>query len=145
MAKGGQQVRAVPEELTEEERILRAKLIIEEALETVDALGVSARHHDFGNVLFIEDIDFEINPAGEFDMVEVVDGCCDIHVVTTGLMSAMGVAEYPVQDMINESNLAKYTGDWHRRGDGKIMKSSDWKAPDLAGEIERQKTVALSK
>lgn len=95
--------------LSPEERILRAKLIMEEALETIEALGVDMWTEDEdGNCCGIEmgALSFT-NIAGAFNLVDVIDGCCDLAIVTTGTLSACGVPDLPFQDLVNQSKLIK--------------------------------------
>lgn len=132
-------------------RILRAKLILEEAFETVYALGVSvgypssslAKNEETGDMpLYLDALvyraDLEYNP------VEVIDGCCDIKVVTTGTLVAMGVPDEPFQHAVDANNLAKFGPGGYRREDGKWVKPPGHKPPDIEGilqelQIERER------
>jgi hypothetical protein len=91
---------------------LRVKLIREEAKETCDAIE-----------------------AG--DLVEAVDGICDLLYVTIGAAIEFGVDIEPVFDEVHRSNMAKVGGPV--RADGKTLKPEGWKKPDIAGEIEKQR------
>ena len=124
---------------SEDVRALRAKLILEEALETIDALGcevyantptVTARGLKSGEVVVI--------PSHDPDMTEIVDGCCDVIVVTTGTLSACGVNDLVPQLLVDENNLAKFGPGHSYREDGKLIKPPNHKAPDLKGELDRQ-------
>lgn len=100
-----------------EERILRAKLIYEEAMETISALGVD---HILGK--FID--------AGEdhYDPVEVLDGACDIAVVTNGTLIACGLdGVYPeALERVDQNNLSKFSEGSYIREDGKVMKPPNY-------------------
>jgi len=122
-----------PEEKT---RILRAKLIIEEALETVTAMGVEVRVGGEDGVV-IEDEALHYSAPGEVDVVEVVDGCADISVVTTGTLIAFGVDDEPVLQEVDDSNLRKFEPGSYRREDGKWMKPPGWIPPDIKAAISR--------
>lgn len=128
-----------------EVRALRARLILEEALETIDALGcevvsgdqikhylITAKALKSGAVI--------ITPTHDPDLTEIVDGCADIMVVTTGTLSACGVKDAVPQRLVDENNLAKFGPGHTIREDGKLIKPPGHKPPDLAGEIERQRT-----
>ena len=122
-----------PEEKT---RILRAKLILEEALETVSAMGVEVRTGGEDGVVIEEETLYYTAP-GDVDLVEVVDGCADISVVTTGTLIAFGVDDEPVLEEVDESNLRKFEPGSYRREDGKWMKPPGWTPPDILGAIGR--------
>lgn len=134
MRKAGQDVPDVPVEPSNEVKILRAKLILEEALETIKGLGVTVSFDGYppdGH-----DVTYKVD--GPFNLVEVVDGCCDVKVVTTGTLSACGVADMDVQAMIDESNLAKFGSGGYKREDGKWIKPPDWEAPDILSVLIQQ-------
>lgn len=133
MQKAGQ---ATPEGAFEPNaatRILRAKLILEEALETVEALGV--RVHANGHEVLEDDLTYDAE--GEFDLEMVVDGCADISVVTIGTLIAIGVDDEPVLQEVDAANLRKFGKGGYRRDDGKWMKPPDWTAPDIMGAVDR--------
>jgi len=136
MKKAGQETPAdvtIPDAAT---RILRAKLILEEALETVHALGVVVRAGDAAGPELIEG-HLYYSDGREPDLEGVVDGCADISVVTIGTLIAFGVDDEPVLEEVDRANLRKFAeGSW-RRDDGKWMKPPDWTPPDIAGAIDR--------
>lgn len=83
-----------------EVRKLRARLILEEALETIEALGF--------------EIDFQYNDFNESEdgpnLVKVLDGMCDLDYVNKGLAIAMGVQEDKLDDAfaeVHRSNMSK--------------------------------------
>jgi predicted HAD superfamily Cof-like phosphohydrolase len=134
-----QDVPMVPNLPSKEVRELRARLIIEEALETIAALGcelhangepVTAKGLKSGHAV--------ISSSNAPDLVEIVDGCCDIMVVTTGTLSACGIRDVVPLKMVDENNLAKFGPGHSIRADGKLIKPPNHKAPDLGTEIERQ-------
>lgn len=118
----------IPDEKT---RILRAKLILEEALETVAALGVAV--HVNGQEVIEEGLAY--SAPNEVDLKEVVDGCADISVVTIGTLIAFGVDDEPVLEEVDASNLRKFGEGSYRREDGKWMKPPGWTPPDIMGAI----------
>ena len=128
---------------SEQVRILRAKLILEEALETIDALGCTLNTKFVGAVTTTE---FklgiaEISATHEPDLVDIVDGCCDVIVVTTGTLSACGVDDLVPQMLVDQNNLDKFGPGHSYRADGKLVKPPNHKAPDLQGELERQSKI----
>ncbi|MDA0378925.1 MAG: hypothetical protein O2899_05485 [Bacteroidetes bacterium] len=114
-------------------RILRAKLILEEALETVEALGVTVHHQ--GHQITEEGLGYDAPNA--VDLKEVVDGCADISVVTIGTLIAFGVDDEPVLEEVDASNLRKFGPGSYRREDGKWMKPPGWTPPDIMGAVDR--------
>lgn len=148
MRLAGQQVPLSPTMPDGPTRLLRAKLILEEAIETVHALGFEFYLIDRSNgcddyddrsssseVIFVE--------HGEPDLVQIADGCADVSVVTIGTLSACGIDAQPLIEAIDESNLAKFTGDAHRREDGKWQKPTGWQAPDIARILREQPPRAV--
>lgn len=113
-----------------ETRKLRAKLVLEEALETVEALGFEL-HPDIGDGGEMRDYELMPNPYGP-NMTEIVDGCCDIKVVTTGTLIACGIPDDVVQDLVDDNNLEKLAKGTIRE-DGKLIKPPGHKPPDIAG------------
>ncbi|PIQ63942.1 MAG: hypothetical protein COV99_00105 [Bacteroidetes bacterium CG12_big_fil_rev_8_21_14_0_65_60_17] len=133
MQKAGQDTPEGAVRPPDETRVLRAKLILEEALETVEALGV--RVASKGAPLTEEGLSYEADDA--FDLEMVVDGCADISVVTIGTLIAIGVDDEPVLEEVDEANLRKFADGGYRREDGKWMKPAAWQAPDIMAAIDR--------
>lgn len=87
---------------------LRAKLIEEEAKETVDAIR-----------------------AG--DLVEAIDGLMDLLVVTFGTIDEFGFDPTPFWNEVHRTNMAKVGGPM--REDGKRLKPEGWTPPDIEGVL----------
>lgn len=127
-------------------RALRARLILEEALETIDALGcvVFAGDQIKQNPVTAKGLKgglVSVNADHEPNLTEIVDGCCDIIVVTTGTLSACGVSDDGPQSLVDENNLAKFGPGHTIRADGKLIKPPNHKPPDIEAEIERQRSL----
>jgi predicted HAD superfamily Cof-like phosphohydrolase len=121
--------------LDENERLLRARLQVEETMELLDALGVTLMANpDKGEAypLSPESLDFEVGPE-EINFVEVVDACIDIQVIATGTLVAMGVPDKAVILGIDENNLSKVEGPGgpQKNEDGKIIKPEGYVKPDV--------------
>lgn len=143
MALAGQRLPQVPSLLTPLERELRARLIFEEVMETINDLGVV--------ILFAvngDQADLPLNNPLEpdpklrvyehsyetvnyFDIVGVVDGCGDISVVTTGTLSALGVSDDLVLQAVDANNLAKFGPGHSFSPQGKLIKPPGHTPPDL--------------
>ena len=125
-----QEVPMVPTIPSQKIRLLRARLILEEALETVEALGFAPT--------WDEGLDsFDIVPHGKPDLVGIADGCADLSVVTYGTLSACGVADESVLAAVDENNLEKLekgTVDEH----GKLQKPPGHQPPDLEKILRAQ-------
>jgi predicted HAD superfamily Cof-like phosphohydrolase len=117
------------------DRELRAKLIMEEAVETVAAMGflVQAGISDGYTLEPIADFDKE---RTEPDLVEAIDGLCDLLYVVNGAAVAFGIDLEPFFDEVHRANMAKEGG--MTRADGKVLKPEGWKPPDIESILLRQ-------
>lgn len=138
MANAKQEVPACPTVPDEKTRRFRAKIILEEALETVEALGFYVTIKDQGTYEQLVSIDkcdfpseFATKASLEPNLIEIVDGCADISVVTTGTLSACGVSDEAVLQEVDQNNLSKFGPGSYKREDGKWMKPPTWKPPQI--------------
>jgi predicted HAD superfamily Cof-like phosphohydrolase len=131
MRRAGQAVPTKPGIPSLEVRRLRAKLILEEAMETIEALGFEVEQIAPGGEL-------KLSEYGEPNLVEIVDGCADIIVVTTGTLSAHGVADEAILKAVDENNLGKFGPGSYRREDGKWIKPAGHQPPDILGLLALQ-------
>lgn len=112
---------------------LRARLIAEEASETVYALV--GRDEAFK---ILQEFAFPYpHHRGVIypDLAEVIDGICDIIYVAYGTAEAIGVDLEPFFDEVHESNMAK-AGAGRDEG-GKIVKPPGWVKPRIAEMLAR--------
>lgn len=161
-----QEVKKHPELPDAQTRLLRARLIFEEAMEYVDASGCVLSSD--GMIV----LDTQAKP----DLIEMADAIGDILVVTYGAANSCGIAVQPVWDEIQESNESKafphcsicdeelieekpmdknteyaychsqiikhgkYDVIWklHKREDGKIIKYPGYYAANIKSVLERQ-------
>lgn len=142
MLAAGQDCPVAPTIPPDDVRKLRIKLILEELLELADASGydlmVTAKDSTgfIKTKLEIDKIEFE--PAGEPDIVEVADGCCDLLFVVFGSGLAYGLDLEPLFNEVSSSNATKFL-DGFRREDGKWQKGPSYRPANLAPIIEKQK------
>jgi predicted HAD superfamily Cof-like phosphohydrolase len=87
---------------------LRAELIREEAAETVAAILRG-------------------------DLIEAIDGMCDLLCVVYGTAAEFGIDLEPFWDEVHRTNMAKVGGPI--REDGKRLKPPGWQPPDIAGVL----------
>ena len=111
---------------------------LEEALETVEALGVQVALTDADGKPIIDRKALAFSAPNDVDLEGVVDGCADISVVTVGTFIAFGVDDEPILEEVDAANLRKFAPGSYRREDGKWMKPPGWTAPDIMGTVERQ-------
>lgn len=125
-------------------RLLRARLILEEALETLAALGFTAVHRDgepmtakapheagahAGNVRLVE---------GPADLCDIADGCADLSVVTVGTLSACGIADAGLLTTVDINNLDKFGAGHRIDAGGKVIKPDGHRPPDIARTLRGQ-------
>jgi predicted HAD superfamily Cof-like phosphohydrolase len=144
MRNAGQDVPDEPTIPDSKTLILRAKLILEEALETVEALGVTVWLSDetTDRQLDVSKTNFdrlEFNQDITPNLVEIVDGCADLMVVTSGTLSAIGVADEPFLEEVDRHNLAKFGPGGYRRDDGKWIKPSNLQPPEIERLLKDQR------
>lgn len=78
-----------------EVRKLRAKLILEEALECIDALGMQVCFNNGAReVLYVPELDcYEMHEWKKPNLALIADGCEDLKVVTEGTLVACGLVK----------------------------------------------------
>lgn len=112
---------------------LRARLIVEEAIETaVGLLGSSATIDLLRKELF----ELGVKAPKQPDIVEAADGMCDLLYVTFGSGAEMGIDLQAVFDEVHASNMAKVGG--ATRADGKTLKPEGWKPPAVLDRLVDQ-------
>jgi predicted HAD superfamily Cof-like phosphohydrolase len=105
MKQFDQEVKESPEMPDAKTRLLRARLVFEEALEFVRACGCTVATTDGKAV--IEGISVVSDPVVKPDLTEYVDGCVDQLVVTYGALNAAGIKVEPAWDEVQRSNMSK--------------------------------------
>jgi predicted HAD superfamily Cof-like phosphohydrolase len=113
----------------------RAKLIAEEALETLEAMtGVSwtvepthrVDRRDFDRGWDMEHVEGDPDQS----IIQTLDGICDLIYVTLGAALEFGIDLEPFWDEVQRSNMEKKGGPV-RESDGKKLKPEGWTPPDL--------------
>lgn len=126
---------------------LRCRLILEEAIEFIEACGYDVIVIDGATVpeersgrvgLIHEEATFEFRKTGEADWVEMIDALCDLLYVTFGAFVSMGIPAVGVIrlfDEVHRSNMAKLWPDGTTKKNeyGKSVKPPKWSPPDLKG------------
>lgn len=130
------QLQRVPGEMyvhpSEDIRKLAAKLILEEAVELVNALGffVIENPESDGDLKIVRNDSYR---NADRDLFDVIDGACDTSYVATWILCAYGVPDVPHMKEVCRANDAKFPGGKAIiREDGKFLKPEGWKGPDHA-------------
>lgn len=109
---------------------LRARLIVEEATETCVGLVGASQTRDLLRE-FVAFAGIDEKP----DVVEVIDGLCDLIYVALGTAEAIGVDLEPFFDEVHRSNMAKTSeavNGYGKRGG----KPPGWVAPRISEILE---------
>lgn len=117
------------------DRRLRAALILEEALETCEALGYTVRSAS-GEA--VRPKTWQLTEDLTPDLVEIADGCADISVVTNGCLSACGISGEPLLLAVDENNLQKFGPGSSKDANGKHVKPPGHKPPDILAVLVAQ-------
>jgi predicted HAD superfamily Cof-like phosphohydrolase len=133
MNAAGQKVRQRPATPSEAELKLRANLILEETFETIHALGCVI-YNEMGHIVSLKSLELFAR-ADRFNLIEVIDGICDLNVVAAGTMSCIGACDIPHMDAVNQANAAKFPHGVavpHPTVPGKFGKPEGWAPPNHA-------------
>lgn len=119
---------------------LRARLILEEAQETINALGfaiVANDHGVCGVATLPEFASFADADTLPVNLVDIIDGCCDLTYVAIGTLASVGAPDVPHLRLVCEANDAKFpNGNAILRQDGKYLKPDGWTPPPHEGHIQ---------
>ncbi len=140
-----------------EVRKLRAKLILEEALETIHALGLCPSIECSGlNQVQVHSVDpsLTFEDYGDLNLEQILDGCLDLRVVERGTLAACGMSdieEKAFKEVMRSNNSKVWTSEEARKlsldysmfetklgywivkdKDGKIVKPPSYFPPNLA-------------
>ncbi len=132
MRGSGQAVPSFPQMPTEGTRKLRAALILEECLETIEALGYR---------IVLKDGSPALTPVpynSSFSLEKIIDGCCDVQVVTTGTLSACGVPDMPFLIEVDRNNMDKVEHPCRNYDtNGKLLKPKGHSPPRITEILSR--------
>ncbi len=165
MLKAKQTVPDSPIVPSEYVRMLRARLVLEEALELIDALQVDTRlvlkakgslldedvtadgtplNHCYGPMdvtkkflVVFNRLELTLRPTWP-ELSEIVKEAADVSVVTIGTLSACGVKDKPVLKLVDENNLQKFGPGSYIDEHGKLIRPIGYKSPDIVNEIYNQ-------
>ena len=125
----------------EDRRILRCKLLLEEALEFCAASGVTVTTNNCFYVVANDSLQFMAD--SEPDLVAAADGLADTRVVTDGAALEWGIPLEKCLREVHRSNMSKLGEDGKPilRADGKILKGSNFTLPQLAEILDLYKGI----
>jgi predicted HAD superfamily Cof-like phosphohydrolase len=111
--KAGATIGTVPSTLSENDRVLRMKLIAEELDELTQAFGLTPA-----------------KPFGQMNITDVADALGDLLYVVLGTAVSCGIDIKPIFHEIHRSNMTKFI-DGYRRPDGKWIKGPSYSPANL--------------
>ena len=133
MEKAGQNPPSKIATPNKDARILRAKLIMEEAMELIErGLGIEVSLNEY----ILESNKLTYKTVSEPDIVEAMDGAADLMWVgVAGVAVVFGCNLEPVLQEVSRSNNSKFI-DGHRREDGKWQKGPSYSPADIKSVLE---------
>lgn len=137
--KAGQPVPTEKTYPTIKDRELRARLILEEALEMVEALGLEVFEEKSGRKINSNELAFEC--IGPLNHVEVMDAAVDLlWVGVTGPAVLCGLSDKLEECIaeVDESNLSKFIDGHRDEATGKWIKGPSYKPADIESIINRE-------
>lgn len=114
---------------TDERVRLRARLITEEYIETMQALFPDSPAWTDA----ISCLDEIVGSVPKVDLVELADGLCDLDYVVAGTRLEFGIPGEAVLAEVHAANMRKASGPV--RKDGKKLKPVNWVGPDIKRAI----------
>lgn len=132
----------------EDIRRLRAKLILEEAIETVHGLGFDLVVETKGlpPVIIPDHTHFVLarNDAGP-DLEKIIDGCCDTVYVCIGALCSCGAPDLPHLIEVCGANNSKFPdGQAIFNASGKYLKPEGWVPPNHIEVMQQVSQLGLS-
>ena len=115
-------------DISEELRILRARLIFEEAMELIEALGVCV--NKYLNAPNNDEWSFSIE-SDILDLAHIAKESADLSVVNTGTLVSLGIPDKPVLDAVDDNNLDKFGPGSYVNEYGKLIKPPNHPKPDM--------------
>ena len=134
MRKAGQEAPDVIGTPPIEKRILRARLLLEEVLEYIEAAGVDVMMEDLyemsSNKLTMEDLKF-VESNRHPDLPEMLDGLSDINFVSAGGQIEIGIDPEIFDNEVCDSNDSKFIDGYKDPITGKWKKGKSFVEPRI--------------
>lgn len=116
---------------------LRMRLIIEEALELLEAAGLDPEPVKEAKSKLFEAIDF-YPTSRKLKMADWVDALADLDYVVEGARLAFGVFGKTIAAEVHKKNMEKFGPGGYRDEHGKWRKPPDWTPPDIERILREQ-------
>ncbi|MCJ2512485.1 MAG: nucleoside triphosphate pyrophosphohydrolase family protein [Candidatus Thermoplasmatota archaeon] len=107
MEKVDQEIHETPTLPSRETLILRARLILEEAVETIHAMGLGI-HVGAEKTWLYDNVVFSVMPDQNPILSEIADGCADLSVVTIGTLISCGIEDEELLRAVDQNNIRKF-------------------------------------
>lgn len=137
MIAAGQDCPSKLTDMDDETRLLRARLLLEETLETIDGLGISVSipTSTYPREVSFDDLSFSISK--DMEILATIDGMADVSFVNYGLANAMGIDMEPFEHEVFLNNMSKFI-DGYKDENGKFRKGPSYKSVDLKPILDKQ-------
>lgn len=132
--KFGHPIANAPTVASPDSRVLRLRLILEEAAELAQAAGLTIFVRSYAEGEPLVDIN---HSGGSPDIVGMADALGDLDYVVQGANLVFGLPAEAISSEIHRSNMSKLDADGKPiyREDGKVMKGPNYSPPALAAII----------
>lgn len=142
----GQTPPTTPTVPSDAQLLARCKLLLEEALEFVEAAGVKISLVELGNSEWKIDVeektirfnDLRFAKVEKADLIGMADGLADTMVICAGGLAICGIADMPLLREVDNNNLLKISTGHFDKDRGKFIKAPNHPKPDIAGVLKEQ-------
>lgn len=118
---------------------LRSALLLEEAIETAIALVGSTQAQTLVQSTLLRVLQKSAKESSEPNLIEAIDGCADLLVVTLGTFEDLGLDAEPFFNEVMRSNMTKRDPNRGQQQTqepvGKAIKGPDFSPADIAGVL----------
>ena len=132
MLRAKQPAPATPSIPDGKHRILGARIMLEEVMETIlDGMAITLLNKHTREPIEFADIEFQIQDGVRPNLVELIDGCCDTRYVATWVLCSWGIPDEQFQEEVDHNNILKF-GPGHSWDDnGKLIKPPQHRPPQI--------------
>lgn len=121
----------------------RARLVFEETMELLEALGVGIHvKNAYGSLhTYLTKDDFKLTidkPPDITDIPHIAKELADVSVVTIGTFSEFGICDTPILEEVDIANLRKFSDGCYIDENKKLRKPPDFKDADLSATLKDQ-------
>lgn len=138
MVKAGQPVEYVPAIPSEEAMRHAARILLEETIETINAMGYEIR---VGEKVFLEQDGYIMIRKSDPDLVEIADGYTDVDYVVQVGYNTFGLPGDALFSEVAQNNLDKFRGAYSFSSTGKLIKPPNHPKPDIEGIVKRYRDL----